>query len=84
MQQKILAYPNIYAELARSGLTVAMLADYMGTSRQNLYNKLRGRTAINERDMRQIQDFIKAKGGGLHRLAPFLRLTCFPESTMLS
>lgn len=68
MQEKILVYPNIYAELARNGLRVATLADYMGISRQNLYNKLGGRTAITEKDMRQIQDFIKAKGGGAFTL----------------
>ena len=49
MQKKTLLYPNIHAELARSGLTVAMLADYMGMTAQNLYGKLKGATAVTEK-----------------------------------
>ena len=62
MRKKLL-YPNIYAELARLGLSVSQLADYMGMTSQNLYSKLRGETAINERDMKTIQEFFKANGG---------------------
>jgi len=68
MQKKTLLYPNIYAELARSGLTVAMLADYMGMTAQNLYGKLKGATAVTEKDMKAIQEFFKAKGGGAFTL----------------
>ena len=65
---KNLLYPNIRAELARCGATVQMLADFMGMTSQNLYGKLRGATMITEKDMRQIQEFFIAKGGGAFTL----------------
>ena len=68
MQRRAPIYPNVYAELARYGLTVAMLADFMGMSVQNLYGKLNGKTAVNQKDMRAIQEFFKAKGGGAFTL----------------
>ena len=68
MEKKNLAYPNINAELARSGLTVVMLADYMGMTKQNIYNKLHGRTAITQKDMKAIQEFFSVKGGGTYTL----------------
>ena len=68
MQKKTLLYPNIHAELARSGLTVAMLADFMGMTTQNIYNKLNGKIAINQRDMKTIQEFFRVKGGGTFTL----------------
>ena len=55
MRKKTLLYPNIRAELARSGLTVAMLADFMGMTAQNLYSKLKGATAVTKKDMIAIQ-----------------------------
>lgn len=64
MQKKTLLYPNIRAELARNGLTVAMLADYMGMTSQNVYNKLSGKTTITKKDMKAIQVFFRVKGGG--------------------
>ena len=64
MQKKTLLYPNIRAELARSGLTVAMLADYMGMTAQNLYSKLKGATAVTKKDMKAIQELFRVKGGG--------------------
>lgn len=57
MQKKL--YPNIRAELARHGLTVTMLADYMGMTRQNLYYKLDGKIGFSFRDMKTIQKFFK-------------------------
>ncbi len=68
MQKKTLLYPNIHAELARNGLTVSMLAKYMGMTSQNVYNKLNGKTAITEKDMKDLQEFFKAKGGGAFTL----------------
>lgn len=68
MKKKTLLYPNINAELARNGLTVAMLADYMGMTTQNVYNKLNGKTAVNQKDMKSIQDFLSVKGGGTFTL----------------
>lgn len=57
-------YPNINAELARAGLTAATLADYMGMTRQNVYNKLNGKAAFTLKDMETIQEFFKVKTGG--------------------
>lgn len=68
MQQKILVFPNLNAELARNGLNVEMLADYMGMSKTNVYNKINGRTVFNIKDMQAIQEFFKAKGGGAFTL----------------
>ena len=68
MQKKTLLYPNIHAELARNGLTVSMLSDYMGMTSQNVYNKLSGKTAITKKDMKEFQEFFKAKGGGAFTL----------------
>lgn len=67
MRKKVL-YPNINAELARIGCTIPVLAEYMEMTTTNLYNKLKGKTAINERDMRKIQEFFIAKGGGAFTL----------------
>ena len=68
MERKTLVYPNLNAELARSGLTVAMLASFMGMTTQNVNNKLNGKTAIKLRDMKAIQEFLKVKGGGTFTL----------------
>lgn len=67
MKKKLL-YPNIYAELARSGLTVAILAEFMGMSAQNVYKKLRGATAITEKDMKAVQNFFEVKECGAFTL----------------
>ena len=68
MNRKTVFYPNIQAELARNGLTIAMLADFMGMTHQNVYNKLNGKTAISQKDMRTIQEFFSVKGGGAFSL----------------
>lgn len=57
-------YPNIRAELARLGLSTADLAEFMKMTRQNVQNKLNGKTSINEKDMKAIQEFFIANGGG--------------------
>lgn len=56
-------YPNVKAELARLNLNTGDLAEFMGMSRQNLDNKLKGRYNLYERDMKAIQDFFIKKGG---------------------
>ena len=61
-------YPNIDAELARNGLTAAMLADFMGMTRQNVYNKLNGKAAVTLKDMEQVQEFFRVKAGGTFTL----------------
>ena len=65
---KKLLYPNINAEFARSGLTVVMLAEFMGMSAQNLYKKLNGAINITEKDMKAIQNFFEVKECGVFTL----------------
>ena len=67
MKRKLL-YPNINAELARLGLSVKILAEFLGMTSQNLYNKLNGKIVMNEKDMKAIQEFFIAKGGGAFTL----------------
>ena len=57
-------YPNLRAELARIGASFADIANYMGMTRQNVQNKFAGPTSVNERDMKKIQEFFIANGGG--------------------
>lgn len=68
MANKKALYPNIIAELARYGLSVRDLADYMGMSSQNLYSKFRGTTALSLKDMELIQLYFKDKAGGVFTL----------------
>lgn len=56
-------YPNIYAELARAGLTTATLSEYMGMTRQNVSNKLNGKTTFSLKDMETIKEYLKEKTG---------------------
>lgn len=56
-------YPNIHAEFARYGLSFKELADSMGTTRQNVYGKMGGKTVFTQKDMKAIQNFIKVKSG---------------------
>lgn len=55
-------YPNLRAELARKGSNVLELAEYMGMTKQNVYNKLNGKVTFTQKDMRTIQDFFKVNG----------------------
>lgn len=68
MREKTVVYPNVYAELARAGLNVAMMADYMGVTRQAIYNKMGGKAGVTLKDMEQIQKFFIAKGCGTFTL----------------
>jgi hypothetical protein len=45
-----------------------MLADYMNMTPQNVYNKLNGKTAVTQQDMKAIQTFLRVKGGGTFTL----------------
>lgn len=62
------AFPNVNAELARNGLNMATLADFMGMTRQNVYNKLNGKTVITLKDMELIQEFFKVKAAATFTL----------------
>lgn len=68
MEQKTVLYPNISAELSRAGLNAAMLADFMGMTRQAIYNKLGGKAGFKLKEMKQVQEFFKAKGCGAFSL----------------
>lgn len=68
MEQKKVLYPNICAELSRAGLTAAMMADYMGITRQAIYNKLGGKVCFRLKEMEQVKDFFIAKGCGTFTL----------------
>lgn len=56
-------YPNVMAELARHSLSVTTLSEYMGRTRQNVDNKLRGKNPMTHNDMKKIQAFILENGG---------------------
>lgn len=60
MGSKKALYPNLVAELARQGLTITKLADKLGMSRNNLYNKLWGVTNFTLKDITAIQEILKA------------------------
>ena len=64
MQAKPVKFPNLRAELLRGGFTVIDLAEYIGTSRQNAYNKFNGKTALTLGDMQKVKEFFIAKGCG--------------------
>ena len=57
-------YNNINAELARYGLRVADMAEFMGMTTANIYGKLNGHIAVTQKDMVAIQDFFRVKVGG--------------------
>lgn len=57
-------YPNLLAELARHGIDVSDLSEVLGTSKQNVYNKLKSRSAWSLADMKKIQDFINDNSNG--------------------
>ena len=61
---KLPKYPNLQAELARLGVTVASLADALGISRQALYNKIRGKADFTLADINLIKDYLNEKAGG--------------------
>ncbi len=61
-------YPNLRAEMARQGVSVSDLAEYMGMTHQNLYNKLSGRVVFTEKDIKAIQKYLSDKEGVTYTL----------------
>ena len=57
-------FKNFDAELARNGLSVNDVADYMGKTRQTIYCKMSGKVAITQDEMKSIQKFFSEKTGG--------------------
>ena len=68
MAKQKLIYPNVKAELARLGASELELAEFMGMTRQNVANKLRGRVNLNAKDMLKIQEFFIKNGGNTFTL----------------
>jgi transcriptional regulator with XRE-family HTH domain len=68
MTKQKLIYPNVKAELARLGANETELAEFMGMTRQNLGNKLRGKTKLTAKDMKAIQEYFIANGGNAFTL----------------
>ena len=57
-------YPNLVAELARSNMSIGGLADELGMSRGNLYNKMHGAVNFNINDMKRIRKILVLSGKG--------------------
>ena len=55
-------YPNLVAELARCNMSIAELAGVIGMSRNNLYNKMHGRTRFNIDDMQKVRKALIVNG----------------------
>lgn len=68
MEEKKRLYPNLRAELARNGLNIKDLAEKLGMTHQNAYNKINGKIVFNEKDMRTIQEYLKAVSGNTYTL----------------
>lgn len=45
-------YPNLEAEIARSGLLNCELADYLGLSKKSFYNKRKGLTEFTVKEIK--------------------------------
>lgn len=61
-------FKNFDAELARNGLNVGDVADYMGKTKQTIYGKMSGKIAITQDEMKSIQNFFSEKAGGTFTL----------------
>lgn len=64
MAQRKVIYPNLNAEIARSGLTIQMIADNLNISRNALYNKMRGINDFTLKDVTALQKILKCCGSG--------------------
>lgn len=53
-------YPNIRAEMGRSGLTIGALAGLVGMDRNRLSRKLAGKTPISLEEAYQLREALKA------------------------
>jgi transcriptional regulator with XRE-family HTH domain len=60
MGNKKTLYPNLMAELARQGLSIASLAKKMGMTRSNLAYKIRGDYNFTLKDITKIQEILRA------------------------
>lgn len=56
---KKVIYPNLMAELARQGLSVAALAAKMGITRANLAYKINGKYNFTLKDITLIQEILR-------------------------
>ena len=60
MRTRKTIYPNLLAEIARQGLTIASLAESIGTTRANLANKINGKCNFTLKDLTAIQDALQS------------------------
>lgn len=65
MERKKNLFPNLIAELARQGISVAALADRMGISRTALYAKLNGATKFTLEDIDDIKSVLSESNTGV-------------------
>lgn len=56
------AFRNLAAEMARNGVTPDDVASVLHCSRNNVYQKLRGKVMFNIKDMLEIQNLMNSKG----------------------
>lgn len=56
------AFRNLAAEMARNGVTPDDVASVLHCSRNNVYQKLRGKVMFNIKDMLEIQSLMNSKG----------------------
>ena len=68
----LVIYPNLQAELARYGIEIAELSEVLGTSKQNVYNKLKKRSAWSLSDMTKIQAYINDNSNGVSYTLDYL------------
>ena len=64
-------YPNLEAELARTGLSKTELAKQLGLSKDTLYNKLNGKSKLTIDEARVIKACVEKQAG---QPISFLRL----------
>lgn len=65
MERKKNLFPNLIAELARQGVSVAMLAERMGISRTALYAKLNGTVKFTLEDIDDIKSVLSEGNNGI-------------------
>ncbi len=62
MKTKTPLFPNLSAELARQGLSVAALAERLGISATALYGKIRGAIQFSLREACEISEILSEHG----------------------
>lgn len=58
MALKKVVYPNLVAELARQGITLANLAEKLGLSQRSVYNKINGDNEFTLAEVCKVQELL--------------------------